>query len=143
MEEKRVTETNIEVQPSAVTEETGIVLIVPRDDGNVNTISIPRKKALAFAGLFAVVFVCLAGAAGFYGWQYHRSKIDKTAYQEYMEHKTEQEAKLQSLLEDNEKNWILSGGSRKPNPQTRLTAARAVPVRTSACWMWRRPRIKT
>ena len=103
MEEKRVTETNIEVQPSAVTEETEIVLIVPRDDGNVNTISIPRKKALAFAGLFAVVFVCLAGAAGFYGWQYHRSKIDKTAYQEYMEHKTEQEAKLQSLLEDNEK----------------------------------------
>jgi murein DD-endopeptidase MepM/ murein hydrolase activator NlpD len=103
MEEKKVTETNIEIQPSALTEEPEFVLTIPWDGGNVKKISVPRKKALTFAGLFAVVFVCLAGAAGFYGWQYHHAKIDKTAYQEYMEHKTEQEAKLQSLLDDNEK----------------------------------------
>ena len=83
--------------------EPEIVLSIPQGDGKNKVFSIPRKKAITFAGLFTVVFVCLAGAAGFYGWQYHYSKIDKTAYQEYLDHKSEQEAKLQSLLDDNEK----------------------------------------
>ena len=80
-----------------------IVLSIPQDNGSTKIFTVTRKKAITLAGILAVLFICLAGAAGFYGWQYHHSKIDKAAYQEYMDHKTEQEAKLQSLLDDNEK----------------------------------------
>ncbi len=80
-----------------------VQLIIPRDNGQEKIFSITRKKGMTLAGLLAVVFVCLAGAAGFYGWQYHHTPIDKAAYREYLDHKSEQEAKLQSLLEDNEK----------------------------------------
>ncbi|SDC27741.1 Peptidase family M23 [Succiniclasticum ruminis] len=80
-----------------------VQLIIPRDNGQEKIFSVTRKKGMTLAGLLAVVFVCLAGAAGFYGWQYHHTPIDKTAYREYLDHKSEQEAKLQSLLEDNEK----------------------------------------
>ena len=80
-----------------------VQLIIPRDNGQEKIFSVTRKKGMTLAGLLAVVFVCLAGAAGFYGWQYHHTPIDKAAYREYLDHKSEQEAKLQSLLEDNEK----------------------------------------
>ena len=80
-----------------------VQLIIPRDNGQKKIFSVTRKKGMTLAGLLAVVFVCLAGAAGFYGWQYHHTPIDKAAYREYLDHKSEQEAKLQSLLEDNEK----------------------------------------
>ena len=80
-----------------------VQLIIPRDNGQDKIFSVTRKKVMTLAGVLAVVFVCLAGAAGFYGWQYHHTQIDKTAYREYLDHKSEQEAKLQSLLEDNEK----------------------------------------
>lgn len=80
-----------------------VQLIIPRDNGQDKIFSVTRKKVMTLAGVLAVVFVCLAGAAGFYGWQYHHTPIDKTAYREYLDHKSEQEAKLQSLLEDNEK----------------------------------------
>ena len=83
--------------------EPAVQLIVPLGNGQERVFSIPRQKVVTLAGLLAVVFVCLAGAAGFYGWQYHHSNIDRTAYQEYVKHKTEHEAKIQSLLEDNEK----------------------------------------
>ena len=83
--------------------EPEILLTIPQDDGQGKVFSVTRKKARALACIFAVAFAGLAGAAGFYGWQYHHSKIDKTAYQEYLDHKAEQEAKLRSLLEDNEK----------------------------------------
>ena len=80
-----------------------VQLVFPQGDGKKKVFSVTRKKAMTLAGLFAVVFACLVGAAGFYGWQYHHSNVDKAAYQEYMAHKEEQEAKLQSLLDDNEK----------------------------------------
>ena len=80
-----------------------VQLIIPWDNGQDKIFSVTRKKVMTLAGVLAVVFVCLAGAAGFYGWQYHHTQIDKTAYREYLDHKSEQEAKLQSLLEDNEK----------------------------------------
>ena len=80
-----------------------VQLVFPQGDGKKKVFSVTRKKAMTLAGLFAVVFACLVGAAGFYGWQYHHSKIDKAAYQEYLAHKSEQEAKIQSLLDDNEK----------------------------------------
>ena len=83
--------------------EPAVQLIIPLGNGQEKKISMPRQKVMTLAGLLAVVFVCLAGAAGFYGWQYHHTSIDKTAYREYLDHKSEQEAKLQSLLEDNEK----------------------------------------
>ena len=86
-----------------VNRELEVRLIVPQREGKEKVFSVTREKAMTLAGLLAVVFVCLAGAAGFYGWQYHHSKIDQTAYREYLDHKSEQEAKLQSLLEDNEK----------------------------------------
>ena len=90
-----------------VNTEPVVQLIIPRDNGQEKIFSVTRKKGMTLAGLLAVVFVCLAGAAGFYGWQYHHTPIDKAAYREYLDHKSEQEAKLQSLLEDNEK--MLSG----------------------------------
>ena len=153
--------------------EQEIVLSIPQDNGSTKIFTVTRKKAMTMAGILAVLFVCLAGAAGFYGWQYHHSKIDKTAYQEYMDHKTEQEAKLQSLLDDNEK--MLRDMSEIHTLETKLRRAviqnsgdkdfsgsldsigslpgakstdpsysgKAVPARTSVCWMWRRPRIKT
>lgn len=80
-----------------------IRLTVSQDNGQVKVINVARRKAMTVAGLFAAFFIFLAGAAGFYGWQYHHFKIDRVAYQDYMNHKAEQEAKLQSLLEDNEK----------------------------------------
>ena len=83
--------------------EPEISLTILQDNGKEKVFSVTRKKARALACIFAVAFAGLAGAAGFYGWQYHHSKIDKTAYQEYLDHKAEQEAKLRSLLEDNEK----------------------------------------
>ena len=83
--------------------EPQIVVSVPGKNGETKTFSVNRKKAMTLAGACAAVLICLAGAAGFYGWQYHHSKVDKAAYQEYMAHKEEQEAKLQSLLDDNEK----------------------------------------
>ena len=86
-----------------LTAEPQIVLTIPQSGGGTKVLAITRTKAIKLACLCAVVVVALAGAAGFYGWQYHHSKIDKTAYQDYLDHKTEQEAKLQSLLEDNEK----------------------------------------
>ena len=86
-----------------VNTEPVVQLIIPRDNGQEKIFSVTRKKGMTLAGLLAVVFVCLAGAAGFYGWQYHHTPIDKAAYREYLDHKSEQEAKLQSLLEDNEK----------------------------------------
>ena len=103
MEEKNITETNIGNNPSAVTAEPKIVLSVPQSSGNTKIFTMTCKKAMTVAGIFAVVFVCIACAAVFYGWQYHYAKIDRAAYQEYLDHKSEQEAKLQSLLEDNEK----------------------------------------
>ena len=86
-----------------VNTEPVIQLIIPRGSGQEKVVSVTRKKAMTLAGIFAVVVVCLAGAAGFYGWQYHHSKIDRAAYQEYLDHKSEQDAKIQSLLDDNEK----------------------------------------
>ena len=86
-----------------VNTEPVIQLIIHRGKEQEKVVSLNHKKAMMLAGVFAVVFVCLAGAAGFYGWQYHHSKIDKTAYQEYLDHKSEQDAKIQSLLDDNEK----------------------------------------
>ena len=86
-----------------VNTEPVIQLIIPGGSGQEKVVSVTRKKAMTLAGIFAVVFVCMAGAAGFYGWQYHHSKIDRAAYQEYLDHKSEQEAKIQSLLDDNEK----------------------------------------
>ncbi len=44
-----------------------VQLIIPRDNGQEKIFSITRKKGMMLAGLLAVVFVCLAGAAGFYG----------------------------------------------------------------------------
>ena len=60
-----------------------VQLIIPRDNGQEKIFSVTRKKGMTLAGLLAVVFVCLAGAAGFYGWQYHHTPIDKAAYREY------------------------------------------------------------
>ena len=54
-----------------------VQLIIPRDNGQEKIFSVTRKKGMTLAGLLAVVFVCLAGAAGFYGWQYHHTPIDK------------------------------------------------------------------
>ncbi len=85
------------------TEEPQVILSLPRKNGEPKIFSLSWGKAAKLAGLCVLVLVCLAGAAGFYGWQYHHNKIDRTAYQEYMAHKAEQEAKLQSLLDDNEK----------------------------------------
>ena len=103
MEDKYVTETNTGTDASDVTAEPQIVLTVPQGGGETKVFSIARKKAMMLACLCAFVLVALTGVAGFYGWQYHHSKIDKAAYQEYLDHKAEQEAKLRSLLEDNEK----------------------------------------
>ena len=103
MEDKYVTETNMGTDASDVTAEPQVVLTVPQGGGETKVFSIARKKAMMLACLCAFVLVALTGVAGFYGWQYHHSKIDKTAYQEYLDHKAEQEAKLRSLLEDNEK----------------------------------------
>ena len=86
-----------------VYDEPKIVLTIPGENGEAKVFSVARSKAMKLAGICAAVLICLAGAAGFYGWQYHHSKIDKAAYQEYLDHKTEQEARLQSLLDDNEK----------------------------------------
>lgn len=80
-----------------------VQLIVSPGEGQEKVFSVTRKKAMTIAGIFAVAFVCMTCAAGFYGWQYHHTRIDMTAYREYLDHKSEQEAKLQSLLEDNEK----------------------------------------
>ena len=68
-----------------VNTEPVIQLIIPRGSGQEKVVSVTRKKAMTLAGSFAVVVVCLAGAAGFYGY------------------KSEQAAKIQSLLDDNEK----------------------------------------
>ena len=103
MEDKHVTETNRETDSPDETAEPRIVLAIPQSGRETKVFSIARKKAVILACLSAFAVVALAGAAGFYSWQYHHSKIDKAAYQEYLDHKAEQEAKLQSLLEDNEK----------------------------------------
>ena len=86
-----------------VTAEPQLVLTIPQSGGETKVLAIACSKATKLACICIFVVVALAGAAGFYGWQYYHSKIDKTAYQEYLDHKAEQEAKLQSLLEDNEK----------------------------------------
>ena len=70
-----------------VNTEPVIQLIIPGGSGQEKVVSVTRKKAMTLAGIFAVVFICMAGAAGFYGWQYHHSKIDRAAYQEYLDHK--------------------------------------------------------
>ena len=105
MEEKNIkeTENNKETVLQEKPEEPQIVLTLPKADGTAKVFSVPRGKAVTLAGICGAVLLCLAGAAGFYGWQYHHSNVDKAAYQEYMAHKEEQEAKLQSLLDDNEK----------------------------------------
>ena len=105
MEEKNIkeTENNKETVLQEKPEEPQIVLTFPKADGTAKVFSVPRGKAVTLAGICGAVLLCLAGAAGFYGWQYHHSNVDKAAYQEYMAHKEEQEAKLQSLLDDNEK----------------------------------------
>ena len=56
-----------------VNTEPVIQLIFPRGNGQEKVVSVTRKKAVTLAGVFAVLFVCLAGAAGFYGWQYHHA----------------------------------------------------------------------
>jgi len=103
MEDKNVTETNMKTNSPDVTEEPQLVLTIPQSGGETKVLTIARRKAMKLACLCVFVVVALAGATGFYGWQYYHSKIDKTAYQEYLDHKAEQESKLQSLLEDNEK----------------------------------------
>ena len=104
MEENMMnTENNGYPESPETNAEPKIVLTIPGESGTTKVFSVARGKALRLAGICAAVVICLAGAAGFYGWQYHHSKIDKAAYQDYLDHKTEQEAKLQSLLDDNEK----------------------------------------
>ena len=84
-----------------------VQLIIPRDNGQDKIFSVTRKKGMTLAGVLAVVFVCLAGAAGFYGWQYHHTPIDKAAYREYLDHKSEQEAKPQMTLKAKMNLYIL------------------------------------
>ena len=103
MEDKNVTEKNMKTNSPDVTAEPQLVLTIPQSGGETKVLAIACSKATKLACICIFVVVALAGAAGFYGWQYYHSKIDKTAYQEYLDHKAEQEAKLQSLLEDNEK----------------------------------------
>jgi len=103
MEDKNITEINVKTNSPDVTAEPQLVLTVPQSGGETKVLAIACSKATKLAYICIFVVVALAGAAGFYGWQYYHSKIDKTAYQEYLDHKAEQEAKLQSLLEDNEK----------------------------------------
>ena len=105
MEEKEISRQGGNAEPVQETGNTEpqIVLTVPQADGSAKVFSVARKKAVTLAGICVLALGCLAGAAGFYGWQYHYAKIDRAAYQEYMAHKEEQEAKLQSLLDDNEK----------------------------------------
>ena len=47
-----------------VNTEPVIQLIFPRGSGQEKVVSVTRKKAMTLAGIFAVVVVCLAGAAG-------------------------------------------------------------------------------
>ena len=103
MEDKNITEKIMKTDSPAETAEPRLVLTIPQRDGGTKVLAVACTKAMKLVCLCAVVVVALVGAAGFYGWQYYHSKIDKTAYQEYLDHKAEQEAKLQSLLEDNAK----------------------------------------
>lgn len=100
---KKELELNRESISSEETTEPQIVLTVQQGNGETKVFSVARKKAVTLVVFGAFVLASLTAAAGFYGWQYHHSKVDRVAYQEYLDHKTEQEAKLQSLLEDNEK----------------------------------------
>ena len=80
-----------------------ILFVLPNKDGENHIYSINRKKFMVLTGVTLFCAVLLVGLAGFYGWQYHHMAADRVAYQEYLAHKTEQNAKLQSLLDDNEK----------------------------------------
>ena len=61
-----------------------VQLVFPQGDGKKKVFSVTRKKAMTLAGLFAVVFACLVGAAGFYVWKNHLSKMDNAVKQEYL-----------------------------------------------------------
>ena len=80
-----------------------ILFVLSNKDGENHIYSINRKKFMVLTGVTLFCAVILVGLAGFYGWQYHHMAADRVAYQEYLAHKTEQNAKLQSLLDDNEK----------------------------------------
>jgi murein DD-endopeptidase MepM/ murein hydrolase activator NlpD len=67
------------------------------------TISISAGKFKALAGVCALLVVALAGTAGYFGYDYYKYRGERAAYAEYKAHKAEQDAQIQSLLEDNEK----------------------------------------
>lgn len=84
-------------------EEPRISVSLTGQNGSEYRFSMARQRFVALAGACALVMAGLAGAAGFYGWQYYHAGVDRAAYQDYLDHKEEQEAKLQALLNDNEK----------------------------------------
>lgn len=74
-----------------------------KKDGSEHIFSMTRKRFMVLASTCVAVLAVLAGTAGFYSWQYYHMEVDRAAYQNYLDHKEEQEAKLQTLLNDNEK----------------------------------------
>jgi len=85
------------------TKQNNIYIMVPSGDGKVRSYQIGAGKFKVLAGSLALLVTLSLGTAGYLGYQHYAGRIDRQAYQEYQAHKAEQEAKLQGLLDDNEK----------------------------------------
>lgn len=83
--------------------EPSFVLMIPGRDGRHRVVTLARRRAWALTAACVAVVGLLAGTAGYLGWQYFHSPVDRAGYEEYVAHKKEQDARLQSLLADNEK----------------------------------------
>ena len=80
-----------------------IAFVVRHKDETSRTYLVKGKNFILLTGALLLCIMILVGMTGFYGWHYHHRAIDKAAYEEYLAHKAEQDAKLQALLDDNEK----------------------------------------
>ncbi|XOQ53581.1 MAG: Peptidase-M23 domain-containing protein [Succiniclasticum sp.] len=96
-------ERNRETTPEGQKAEPSFVLMIPGKNGRNRVWTLARRRVQVLAAVCVAVVGVLAGTAGYFGYQYFRNPIDRAGYEQYLAHKKEQDARLQSLLADNEK----------------------------------------
>ena len=90
---------NLKTAVETIAAQSQVKIVLPAG----KTFSCSAVKFKAAAGACAVLVVALAGCAGYFGYDYYKYRGERSAYAEYKTHKAEQDAQIQSLLEDNEK----------------------------------------
>lgn len=72
-------------------------------DGEAKHFTWKAQNFKLAVGACAVLLAVLVGTAGWFGYDYYRYRGERAGYAEYKAHKSEQDAQIQGLLEDNEK----------------------------------------